>query len=155
MIEADSSCRREKKFQPLTQEEVAGPGRYTPRCLPWHRRTCHSPAWTDMNNRHRGLPSVYREVSLNVFAAPYTTVVVLVEDLRRQRDAVAGLVLLRNVGPHPHAVLLVAGDVQLGVVHFESLQEADHILLLLLDLGRDADRRNAGDTTAFLHVVSV
>lgn len=90
-----------------------------------------------------------------MFAAPYTTVVVLVEDLRRQRDAVAGLVLLRNVGPHPHAVLLVAGDVQLGVVHFESLQEADHILLLLLDLGRDADWRNAGDTTAFLHVVSV
>lgn len=74
---------------------------------------------------------------LNV--SPYTTVVVLVEDLRRQRDAVAGLVLLRNVGPHPHAVLLVAGDVQLGVVHFKSLQEADHILLLLLDLRRNAD----------------
>lgn len=106
---------------------------------------------------------VYHHASLNVFAAPYATVVVLVEDLRRQRDAVTGLVLLRNVGPHPHAVLLVAGDVQLGVVHFEGLQEADHILLLLLDLRRDADWTHdanwtnvvVGDSTTFLHVVSV
>lgn len=63
------------------------------------------------------------------------TVAVLVEDLRGQGDAVAGLLLLRNVLPHPHAVLLIAGDVQLSVVHFEGLKEADHILLLLLDLG--------------------
>lgn len=79
----------------------------------------------------------------------YATVAVLVEDLGRQGDAVAGLHLLGNVGPHPHAVLLVAGDVQLGVVHLESLQEADHILLLLLDLaGRDADERSFECTAA-------
>lgn len=65
----------------------------------------------------------------------YPTVALFIEDLRGQRDAVGGLLLLRDILPHPHAVLLIAGDVQRSVVHFKSLQEADHILLLLLDLG--------------------
>lgn len=96
----------------------------------------------------RSVTAGCHQAPLNVSADPYATVAVLVEDLRRQRDAVAGLVLLRHVGPHPHAVLLVAGNVQLGVVHLESLQEADHILLLLLDLGKGAFWRNTGDTIA-------
>lgn len=62
------------------------------------------------------------------------TVAVLIENLWRQRDAVGGFLLLWDVLPHPHAVLLIAGNVQLSVVHLKSLQEAHHILLFLLDL---------------------
>lgn len=72
---------------------------------------------------------------MEMFLRTYPTVALFVEDLRGQGDAVGGLLLLGDILPHPHAVLLVAGDVQLGVVHLNSLQEADHILLLLLDLG--------------------
>lgn len=72
---------------------------------------------------------------MRTFLCTHPTVALFIEDLRGQRDAVGGLLLHGDVLPHPHAVLLVAGDVQLSVVHFESLQEADHILLLLLDLG--------------------
>ena len=72
---------------------------------------------------------------MKIFQCSYPTVALFVEDLRGQGDAVGGLLLRGDVLPHPHAVLLVAGDVQLSVVHFNSLQEADHILLLLLDLG--------------------
>ncbi len=70
-----------------------------------------------------------------VYLRAHPTVALFVEDLRGQGDAVGGLLLRGDVLPHPHAVLLVAGDVQLSVVHLKSLQEADHILLLLLDLG--------------------
>lgn len=87
-------------------------------------------------------------LSALLFLGAYSAVVVFVEDLRGQGDAVAGLLLHRNILPHPHAVVLVAGDVQLGVVHFKSLEEADHILLLLLDLGgRRIDEINT-DCTA-------
>ena len=69
-----------------------------------------------------------------LFLHAHPTVAIFVEYLRREGDAVSGLLLLRDVLSHPHAVVLVAGDVQLGVVQFQSFQEADHILLLLLDL---------------------
>lgn len=69
------------------------------------------------------------------FLRAYPTIALFIEDLRGQGDAVGGLLLVGDILPHPHAVLLVAGDVQLSVVHLNSLQEADHILLLLLDLG--------------------
>lgn len=65
----------------------------------------------------------------------HPTVALIVENLRREGDAVGWLLFLGDVLPHPHAVVHVAGDVQLGVVHFKSLQETNHILLLLLDLG--------------------
>lgn len=88
-------------------------------------------------------------MALKRFLGAYAAVAVFVEDLRREGDAVAGLLLHRNVLPHPHAVLLVAGDVQLSVVHFKSLKEADHILLLLLDLGnRKIDEINTDCTAA-------
>lgn len=70
-----------------------------------------------------------------MFLCIYPTVAIFIENLRGQGDPVGRLLLLRDILPHPHAVLLVAGDVQLSVVHFKSLQEANHILLLLLDLG--------------------
>ena len=79
--------------------------------------------------------TVLHSPAMRMFLCTYPTVALFIEDLRGQRDAIGGLLLLGDVLPHPHAVLLVAGDVQLSVVHLKSLQEADHILLLLLDLG--------------------
>lgn len=80
-----------------------------------------------------------------IFPAPwtlgaYSTVAVIVEDLGGQRDAIAGLHFCGNVLPHPHAVVLIAGNVQLRVVHLQGLEEANHILLFLFDLqgGRKA-----------------
>lgn len=72
--------------------------------------------------------------------AMYThpTITLFVEDLWGEGDAVGWLLVLRDVLPHPHAVVLIARDVQWSVVNFKSLQEANHILLLLLDLrGRE------------------
>ena len=76
----------------------------------------------------------------------HPAVAVVVEDLGGQRDAVAGLHLRGNVLAHPHAVLLVAGDVQLRVVHLQGLQEAHHILLFLFDL--EAEGRRKAQTRA-------
>lgn len=77
----------------------------------------------------------------------YSAVVVVVEDLGGQRDSVARFHLSGNILPHPHAVILIAGDVQLGVVHLQSLQEAHHILLFLFDLEGDGEAQRSGSSS--------
>lgn len=62
------------------------------------------------------------------------TVALFIEDLRGQWDAIGGFLLLWDILPHPLAVLFIAGNVQLSVVHLQCFQEAQHILLLLFDL---------------------
>lgn len=59
------SHRKGKIIQPLTQEEVAAPGRRTLSCPPWHWRRCHSPAWRDMNISHCALSLSGHKASLN------------------------------------------------------------------------------------------
>lgn len=97
------------------------------------------------DNKFRVFPFLNKEHLRGAFKSPlifpapwtlgaYSTVAVVVEDLGGQRDAVAGLHFCGNVLPHPHAVLLIAGDVQLRVVHLQGLEEANHILLFLFDL---------------------
>lgn len=53
----------------------------------------------------------------------HPTVALFIKNLRREGDAVGRLFLLWDILPHPHAVLFIAGDVQLCVVHLQSVQE--------------------------------
>lgn len=69
-----------------------------------------------------------------MYTRAHPTVALFIKNLWREGDAVGRLFLLRDILPHPHAVLLIAGDVQLSVVHLQSIQERNHILLFLLDL---------------------
>lgn len=66
--------------------------------------------------------------------ALYPTVAVLVEDLRRQRVALLGTLLFRDVAVHPKPLLLQHGDVYFLEVDSISLQESHHCLLVLLYL---------------------
>lgn len=66
--------------------------------------------------------------------ALYPTVAVLVEDLRRQRVALLGPLLLRDVAVHPEPLLLQHGDVHRLEVDSIRLQESHHCLLMLLYL---------------------
>lgn len=66
--------------------------------------------------------------------APYPTVAVLVEDLRRQRVALLGMLLFRDVSVHPKALLLQHGDVYFLEADSIGLQESHHCLLMLLYL---------------------
>lgn len=66
--------------------------------------------------------------------ALYPTVAVLIEDLRRQRVALLGTLLLRDVTVHPKPLLLQHGDVYLLEGDSISFQESHHCLLMLLYL---------------------
>lgn len=66
--------------------------------------------------------------------ALYPTVAVLVEDLRRQRVALIGTLLLRDVTVHPKPLLLQHGDVYFLEVDSIGLEEPHHCLLMLLHL---------------------
>lgn len=69
--------------------------------------------------------------------APYPTVAVSVEDLWRQRVALLGMLLLRDVSVHPKALLLQHGDVHFLEADSIGLQESHHCLLMLLYLNME------------------
>lgn len=72
--------------------------------------------------------------------ALYPTVALLVEDLRRQRVALLGTPVFRDVPVHPKPLLLQHGDVHLLEVDSISLQESHHCLLLLLYLEMEREQ---------------
>lgn len=74
--------------------------------------------------------------------ALYPTVVLLVEDLRRQRVAPLGTLLFRDVTVHPKPLLLQHGDVYLLEADSIRLQESHHCLLMLLYLEMERHKKN-------------
>lgn len=82
--------------------------------------------------------------------ALYPTVAVLVEDLRRQRVALLGTLVFRDVTVHPKPLLLPHGDVHLQEVDSIGLQESHHCLLMLLHLEMERGKMVSKWYRAFL-----
>lgn len=123
-----------EKVPPLSQVVAPVLGRRRLCYLPWLRRTCRNPAGRQRRELNRYFNKDCSTTDRRSRSHTHPTVTLLVEDLRRQRNSIGRLLFFWNILPHPHAVVLITGDVQLSVVHLQSLQEPNHVLLLLLDL---------------------
>lgn len=70
----------------------------------------------------------------------HPTILLFIEDLRRQRNPILRLLLPRHVLSHPLPVVFIPGDVQFLKVYFIGFQKAHHFLLFLPNLVKSREK---------------